>query len=195
MRKLLVANRGEIAVRVIRAARELGIPTVAVYSKADRHALPVQLADEALEIGPPQVSKSYLNIDALLDAARRSGADAVHPGYGFVSENAEFVRRVEQAGLTFVGPTAESIAVMGDKAAARSAARRAGVPCVPGSDGVVSGAQEALTVGTRIGFPVMIKASAGGGGRGIRVAADAESLAHQMEMAQAEARSAFGNGA
>ena len=193
--KLLIANRGEIALRVNRAAQELGLRTVAVYSEADADSLVVQLADEAVLIGPSQASRSYLNIDALVGAARQTGAGAVHPGYGFLSENAGFAERVVGAGLVFVGPTAESIRTMGDKAAARAAAMRAGVPTVPGSDGVITDADEAALVSTRLGYPVMIKASAGGGGRGIRVAHDEGELRKQLGLAQAEAQAAFGNGA
>ncbi len=193
--KLLIANRGEIALRVNRAAQELGLRTVAVYSEADADSLVVGLADEALPIGPSHASKSYLNIDALLDAARRSGAGAVHPGYGFLSENADFAERVTQQGLVFVGPSAEAIRTMGDKAAARAAAQRAGVPTVPGSDGVIDDADEAVQVAAQIGYPVMIKAAAGGGGRGIRVAHDETELRKQLATARAEAQAAFGNGA
>ena len=192
--KLLIANRGEIAVRVNRAAQELGLRTVAVYSEPDAGSLVVQLADEALLIGPGHASKSYLDVDAVLDAARRSGAGAVHPGYGFLSENAGFAERVGQAGLVFVGPSAEAIRTMGDKAAARSAAIRAGVPTVPGSDGVIEDPAEAVRVAAQIGYPVMIKASAGGGGRGIRVAHDEADLRKQLATARAEAKAAFGNG-
>ena len=192
--KLLIANRGEIAVRVNRAAQELGLRTVAVYSEPDAGSLVVQLADEALLIGPGHASKSYLDVDAVLDAARRSGAGAVHPGYGFLSENAGFAERVGQAGLVFVGPSAEAIRTMGDKAAARSAATRAGVPTVPGSDGVIEDPAEAVRVAAQIGYPVMIKASAGGGGRGIRVAHDEADLRKQLATARAEAKAAFGNG-
>ena len=192
--KLLIANRGEIAVRVNRAAQELGLRTVAVYSEADAGSLAVQLADEAMLIGPGHASKSYLNVDAVLDAARRSGAGAVHPGYGFLSENAGFAERVVQAGLVFVGPSAVAIRTMGDKSAARSAAIRAGVPTVPGSEGVIEDPAEAVRVAAQIGYPVMIKASAGGGGRGIRVVHDEADLRKQLATAQAEAKAAFGNG-
>ncbi|HSB20693.1 MAG TPA: acetyl-CoA carboxylase biotin carboxylase subunit [Anaeromyxobacteraceae bacterium] len=191
--KLLVANRGEIAVRIIRAAHELGMETVAAHSSADRDSLAVRLADEAVEIGPPHASKSYLDAQAILRAARQTGADSVHPGYGFLSENAEFARAVEEAGLVFVGPTPEAIRTMGNKSLARETARRAGVPVVPGSDGVVPDIGRALAIAGEIGFPMMIKASAGGGGRGIRVARDARELAHEFAVAQAEARAAFGD--
>jgi acetyl-CoA carboxylase biotin carboxylase subunit len=193
LRKILVANRGEIAVRIIRAAHELGMEAVAAHSSADRDSLAVRLADEAVEIGPPHATKSYLDGEAILRAARHTGADAVHPGYGFLSENADFARAVEAAGLVFVGPTPEAIRTMGNKALARETARRAGVPVVPGSDGVVKDLDQALAVAEGIGFPIMIKASAGGGGRGIRVAADARELARELSQAQAEARAAFGD--
>ena len=192
IKRLLVANRGEIAVRVIRAARELGLETVAVHSDADRDSLAVRLADVVVPIGPSQAAKSYLNVEALMKAASASGADAVHPGYGFLSENAAFAEAVERAGLVFVGPTPESIRTMGDKSAARQAAARAGVPCVPGSAGVIESVAQALAVAAEVGYPVMIKASAGGGGRGIRVAGDGDELVRQMGVAQAEAQAAFG---
>ena len=193
IRKLLVANRGEIAVRVIRAARELGIATVAVHSDADTDSLAVRLADQAVHIGPAQAAKSYLNVAAVLDAVAKSGADAVHPGYGFLSENAAFAEAVEAAGLIFVGPTPEAIRVMGNKSLARATAMKAGVPTVPGSDGVVDTVEQAVEVAATIGYPIMIKASAGGGGRGIRVAADADELRQQMMVAQTEAQAAFGD--
>ncbi len=193
IRKLLVANRGEIAVRVIRAARELGIATVAVHSDADTDSLAVRLADQAVHIGPAQAAKSYLNVAAVLDAVAKSGADAVHPGYGFLSENAAFAEAVEAAGLVFVGPTPEAIRVMGNKSLARETAMKAGVPTVPGSDGVVDTIEHAVEVAAAIGYPIMIKASAGGGGRGIRVAADADELRQQMMVAQTEAQAAFGD--
>lgn len=192
--KLLIANRGEIAVRIIRAAKEMGLKTVAVYSDADADSLAVRMADESVNIGPPHATKSYLNVDAVLAAAQKSGAGAVHPGYGFLSENAGFAEAVTRAGLVFVGPTAHAIRTMGDKAAARAAAMNAGVPTVPGSAGVVTTLEVALDVASSIGFPIMIKASAGGGGRGIRVAHDASELAQQFTLATAEAQAAFGNG-
>jgi len=192
-KRLLVANRGEIAVRIIRAARELGLETVAVHSEADRDSLAVRMADVAVAIGPPPAAKSYLNVDALIRAALDSGAQAVHPGYGFLSENAKFAEAVERAGLVFVGPTPETIRIMGNKSLARETAAKAGVSTVPGSDGVVETINEAVAAGAKIGYPVMIKASAGGGGRGIRVAQDAEELRKQMSLAQTEAQSAFGD--
>ena len=193
--KILVANRGEIAVRIIRAARELGLRTVAVHSEADGDGLWVHLADEAMAIGPAPASKSYLNIDAIVAAAQRTGAGAVHPGYGFLSENARFAEAIEAAGLTFIGPRPDTIRMMGDKAAARRAAERAGVPVVPGSEGEVGDIESAKAEARRIGYPVMIKASAGGGGRGIRVAEDANTLERQFPTAHAEAAAAFGSGA
>jgi len=192
--KLLIANRGEIAVRIIRAAKEMGIRTVQVHSAADAGSLAVEMADEAIEIGPPPASKSYLNIAAILDAARQSGADGIHPGYGFLAENADFADAVEAAGIAFVGPTGDMIRAMGDKASARRAAQKAGVPTVPGSDGVIGDLAEAARSADEIGFPVMIKATAGGGGRGIRVAENARDFANLAPQAAAEAKSAFGDG-
>jgi acetyl-CoA carboxylase, biotin carboxylase subunit len=192
---LLVANRGEIAVRIIRTAKELGLRTVAIFSEADKNSLAVRFADDAVCIGPPPAAKSYLNVEAIVDAAKRSGAGAIHPGYGFLAENARFAEAVAAAGLVFVGPTPETIRTMGDKAAARAAARAAGVPIVPGSDGEVADLPYALAVARHIGYPIMLKASAGGGGRGIRVAADDAGLAHHFHTAQAEAKAAFGSGA
>jgi acetyl-CoA carboxylase, biotin carboxylase subunit len=192
--KVLVANRGEIAVRIIRAAREMGILAVAAYSTADRDSLAVRLADEAVEIGPPHATKSYLDAAAILRAARQTGADAIHPGYGFLSENADFARAVEEAGLVFVGPRPETIRTMGNKAVARETARAAGVPVVPGSDGELRDLGHALSVARGIGFPVLVKACAGGGGRGIRIARDEAELERELAVAQAEARAAFGDG-
>ncbi|WP_315530295.1 acetyl-CoA carboxylase biotin carboxylase subunit [Delftia acidovorans] len=192
--KLLIANRGEIAVRIIRAAKELGLKTVAVYSDADAQSLAVRMADEAVRIGPAHATRSYLSVDAILEAAADSGAGAVHPGYGFLSENAAFAERIEAAGLVFVGPTPHAIRTMGDKAAARAAAMKAGVPTVPGSVGVVTDADSAVALAKGIGYPIMIKASAGGGGRGIRVAHDEAELRQQFATATAEAQAAFGNG-
>jgi acetyl-CoA carboxylase, biotin carboxylase subunit len=194
MRKLLVANRGEIAIRVIRAARELGIPTVAVCSEADVEALHARVADERVVIGPAAAARSYLNIDAVLAAAAEVGADAVHPGYGFLSERADFAERLDQAGIAFVGPSAEAIRSMGDKALARSTAAQAGVPTVPGSDGPVAGVPEALDVAATIGYPVAVKAAAGGGGRGIRIVSTPEELQAVIPRAQAEAAAGFGPG-
>ncbi|ADZ69153.1 acetyl-CoA carboxylase biotin carboxylase subunit [Polymorphum gilvum] len=194
LRKLLVANRGEIAVRVIRAARDLGIATVAVYSDADRDALHVQLADEAVHIGPPAPKKSYLDIGAILQAAVDTGCDSVHPGYGFLAENAAFSDAVAAKGLVFVGPSGDAIRLMGDKVAARSAAHAAGVPVVPGSMGRVASIEEARAILIDTGFPVMIKAAAGGGGRGIRIANNLAEFEKAFPQAAAEALAAFGDG-
>ena len=194
IRKLLIANRGEIAVRIIRAARELGLATVQVHSKADSDSLAVRLADESIDIGAPQASKSYLNQAAILAAAKASGANAIHPGYGFLAENAEFAAAIEQAGLIFVGPTAQSIRLMGDKVAAREAAAAAGIPTVPGSRGRLESPEAAFALVEETGFPVMIKAAAGGGGRGIRIARTAAEFHNLMPQAQAEALAAFGDG-
>lgn len=194
IKTLLIANRGEIAIRIIRAARELGIRTVQVYSQADAESLAVRLADESVLIGPPQAAKSYLNINAILDAARQTGADAIHPGYGFLAENADFADAVVAAGLIFVGPSGNAIRLMGDKVAARGAAAKAGVPTVPGSDGRIEDLAAAKEVLARTGFPAMIKAAAGGGGRGIRIAANLEEFERLMPQAQSEALAAFGDG-
>ena len=193
-KRMLVANRGEIAVRIIRAARELGLETVAVHSDADREGLAVRMADSAVAIGPPPAAKSYLNIDAMVRAAVDSGAEAVHPGYGFLSENAAFAQAVESAGLVFVGPTPETIRMMGNKSRALETAAKAGVPTIPGSGGVVETIDGALHAADSVGYPVMVKASAGGGGRGIRVATDAQELRKQVSVAQTEAQAAFGDG-
>jgi len=194
LKKLLVANRGEIAVRVIRAARDLGIATVAVYSDADRESLHVQIADEAVHIGPPAARKSYLNIANILKAATDSGCDSVHPGYGFLAENAGFADACAEAGLVFVGPSGDAIRTMGDKVAARSAAHAAGVPVVPGSIGRVADIDAARHILIDTGFPVMIKAAAGGGGRGIRIANDLAGFEAAFPQAAAEALAAFGDG-
>jgi acetyl-CoA carboxylase biotin carboxylase subunit len=194
MKRLLVANRGEIAVRVIRAARDLGISTVAVHSKADSEALHTRLADTSVAIGASPASKSYLVVDAILDAAKETGADAVHPGYGFLSERAGFAAAVTDAGLTFVGPSADTIERMGDKVAAREVARAAGVPTVPGTPGGVAGVDAAVEAARDTGYPVMIKAAAGGGGRGIRVVADEDALRSEFGQASQEAEKAFGDG-
>jgi acetyl-CoA carboxylase biotin carboxylase subunit len=193
LKKILVANRGEIALRVVRACREMGIACVAVYSDADKEALHVRLADEAIHIGPALSRKSYLNIEAILDAARQSGADAVHPGYGFLSENPDFARACEDSDLVFIGPTAASIALAGNKSAAREHFQQLGIPIIPGSDGVISSAEEATALAESIGYPVIIKASGGGGGRGMRIAHDAGQLVDGFATAAGEARAAFGN--
>jgi len=193
--KILIANRGEIALRIQRACRELGIPTVAVHSTADADAMHVRLADESVCIGPPAARDSYLNIPALLSAAVVTGADAVHPGYGFLSENADFAEMVETHGMTFIGPSPAHIRMMGDKISAKTAMAGLGVPLVPGSDGAVTDLTEAAEVATRIGYPVLIKAAAGGGGRGMKVAHTADELNEAWTVARTEARTAFGNDA
>ncbi|MGJ4995633.1 acetyl-CoA carboxylase biotin carboxylase subunit [Bradyrhizobium sp. HKCCYLS3077] len=194
LRSVLIANRGEIAVRIIRAAKALGLRTVLAHSIADKESLAAQLADETVEIGPPAAKKSYLNIEAVVNAAKASKIDAVHPGYGFLAENAEFADAVAAAGIVFVGPSAEAIRLLGDKVMARQVAALAGVPTVPGSDGRVTDLDEAIAIAARIGFPVMIKAAAGGGGRGIRIVGDAEEFARQFPQASSEAAAAFGDG-
>jgi acetyl-CoA carboxylase, biotin carboxylase subunit len=191
--KILVANRGEIALRIQRACRELGIPSVAVHSTADADAMHVRLADESVCIGPPAARESYLNAAAILSAAIITGADAIHPGYGFLSENAEFAEMVQAHGLTFIGPAPAHIRMMGDKIAAKTAMAALGVPLVPGSDGQVMSLAEAHAVGAAIGYPVLIKAAAGGGGRGMKVAHEAAGLEEAWNLARAEARAAFGN--
>jgi acetyl-CoA carboxylase, biotin carboxylase subunit len=193
--KILIANRGEIALRIQRACRELGIPTVAVHSTADAEAMHVRLADESVCIGPPNARDSYLNIPAILTAAIVTGADAIHPGYGFLSENAGFAEMVEEHALTFIGPSAAHIRMMGDKITAKAAMASLGVPLVPGSDGEVMDLVEAAAVAGKIGYPVLIKAAAGGGGRGMKVAHGAEELEEAWRVARAEARAAFGNDA
>ena len=193
--KILIANRGEIAIRIIRACRELGVGTVAVYSEADADCLHVRYADEAVCIGPAPASQSYLVMPALIQAALQSGAEAIHPGYGFLAERAEFSRLCRDQGIKFVGPSPESIELMGDKAQARATMTAAGVPITPGSEGIIESAAEAEVVARDIGLPVMIKASAGGGGKGIRIATEASELAGAVRQAQAEAEAAFGNGA
>ena len=193
MDKVLVANRGEIALRVMRACRALGLKTVAVYSSADEHALHVTEADEAICIGPPRAVESYLNVDAVVAAAVRAGADAVHPGYGFLAENAQFAHACREAGLVFVGPSPEAIEAMGDKARARELAAAAGAPTIPGSTGALT-VEEAFERADEIGYPVLIKAAAGGGGRGIRIADDRAELATVFQQAALEATAAFGDG-
>jgi acetyl-CoA carboxylase biotin carboxylase subunit len=189
-RKVLIANRGEIALRVIRACKELGIRTVAVYSEADRESLHVRFADEDVCIGPPSARESYLNIPRIIAAAEITGADAIHPGYGFLAENAEFSEICERSELTFIGPTPQQIRMMGDKATARRTMREVGVPIVPGTDAIAD-VDEALAQADEIGFPVLIKAAAGGGGKGMRVAADRDEFARAFTMAKNEAAAAF----
>ena len=193
-KKILIANRGEIALRVICACKELGIRTVAVYSQADRHALHVRFADEALCIGPPRPTDSYLNIPAVVSAAELTNVDAIHPGYGFLSENANFAEVCETSRIKFIGPRPEVIRLMGEKERAREAARSIGLPVLPGSEGVLKDEAEAIAVAAAVGYPVMVKASAGGGGRGMRVVRGAAELPGLFSAAQAEAASAFGSG-
>jgi acetyl-CoA carboxylase biotin carboxylase subunit len=193
VQKVLIANRGEIALRVIRACRELDLPTVAVFSTADQDALHVRRADEAVCIGPPHARESYLNVEAMLQAARQSGADAVHPGYGFLAENADFAAACRDEGLVFVGPSPDAIEAMGDKVAARRLAAGAGAPTIPGTESTTS-VEEALEAAGEIGYPVLIKAAAGGGGRGIRAARAEEELAELLAQAAMEADAAFGDG-
>jgi acetyl-CoA carboxylase biotin carboxylase subunit len=194
IRKVLIANRGEIAVRIIRACRELGLAPVQIYSEADRNSLAVRLAEESTCIGPAHSSRSYLNAEAIVAAARMHRADAIHPGYGFLAENAAFAELCERNDIVFIGPGPEAIAAMGDKAMARRKAVAAGVPVTPGSEGAVASADQAAAVAQRIGYPVLLKAVAGGGGRGMRVVATASRLAEQFGQASHEAKAAFGNG-
>ena len=193
--KILIANRGEIALRVLRAAKELGIATVAVHSTADADAMHVRLADESVCIGPPPARDSYLNIPALLSACEITGADALHPGYGFLSENARFAEILQDHGITFIGPKAEHIRTMGDKIEAKRTAAALGIPCVPGSDGGITDDDEAQRVAGEIGFPVIVKAAAGGGGRGMKVARTGADLSDALSTARSEAKAAFGDDA
>jgi acetyl-CoA carboxylase biotin carboxylase subunit len=193
--KILIANRGEIALRVLRACKELGIQTVAVHSTADADAMHVRLADESVCIGPPAAAESYLNVPALLTACEITGADAVHPGYGFLSENARFAEILEDHDVHFIGPRSEHIRIMGDKIEAKRTARRLGIPVVPGSDGGISSDAEGLAIGREIGFPVLVKATAGGGGRGMKVARSEDELSVALSTARTEAKAAFGNDA
>jgi acetyl-CoA carboxylase biotin carboxylase subunit len=192
--KILIANRGEIALRILRACRDMGIRTVSVHSTADHDAMHVRLADESVCIGPPPARDSYLNKAAVIAAATITNADAIHPGYGFLAENADFAEMVGDHGIAFIGPTPEHIRTMGDKIAAKRAAARAGLPCVPGTDGAVASESEAIEAAARIGYPVLVKASAGGGGKGMKVARSASELADALRLAKAEAQAAFGNG-
>jgi len=192
--KILIANRGEIALRVVCACKELGIKTVAIYSEADRNSLHVRFADEAICIGPPRPSDSYLNIPAVISAAEIANADAIHPGYGLLSENANFAEVCETSGITFIGPPPDVMRMMGEKEKARMAMKKHGVPILPGSDGVIANAEEAQEWAKKIGFPVIVKASAGGGGRGMRVIRNHEELPNLFNGAQSEAAAAFGNG-
>jgi acetyl-CoA carboxylase biotin carboxylase subunit len=191
--KILIANRGEIALRVIRAAREMGIGSVAVHSTADSDAMHVRMADEAICIGPPSSLESYLSVPAIISACEITGAEAIHPGYGFLSENADFVQVVQDHGLTFIGPTADHIRTMGDKITAKDTMKELGVPCVPGSDGGVPTLEDAQRIGAEIGYPVIIKATAGGGGKGMKVAQTAADMEMAFKTARAEGKSNFGN--
>ncbi|BAT20351.1 acetyl-CoA carboxylase biotin carboxylase subunit [Asaia bogorensis] len=191
--KILIANRGEIALRILRACRELGIATVAVHSTADADAMHVRLADEAVCIGPPSSRESYLNVAAILSAATITGAEAIHPGYGFLSENADFAETVEEHGFVFIGPTAHHIRTMGDKIMAKTTMRELGVPLVPGSDGALRDLAAAREVAAKVGYPVLIKAAAGGGGRGMKVAQTEDEIEEAWSVARTEARAAFGN--
>src|ERR1700710_514087 len=193
IQKLLIANRGEIALRIHRACHEMGIKTVAVHSTADSDAMHVRLADEAICIGPPSATESYLNISRIISAAEISGADAIHPGYGFLSENAKFAEIVEAHGIIFVGPKPEHIRTMGDKIEAKRTAGALGLPLVPGSDGAISDIKEAKEIATKAGYPVIIKAASGGGGRGMKVVQTPEELETQMQQAGSEAKAAFGD--
>ena len=192
--KILIANRGEIALRVVCACKELGIKTVAIYSEADRNSLHVRFADEAICIGPPRPADSYLNIPAVISAAEIANADAIHPGYGLLSENANFAEVCETSGITFIGPPPDVMRMMGEKEKARMAMKKHGVPILPGSDGVIANAEEAQEWAKKIGFPVIVKASAGGGGRGMRVIRNSDELPNLFNGAQSEAAAAFGNG-
>ena len=194
-KKILIANRGEIALRVIRAAREMGIETVAVHSTADADAMHVRMADESVCIGPPTSTNSYLSIPSIISACEITGAEAIHPGYGFLSENANFVQIVEDHGIKFIGPSAEHIGIMGDKITAKETAKALGIPCVPGSEGGVPDLDAAKKVAADMGYPVIIKATAGGGGRGMKVAQSAKDLENAFRTARSEAKSAFGNDA
>jgi acetyl-CoA carboxylase biotin carboxylase subunit len=193
--KILIANRGEIALRILRAAKELGIATVAVHSTADKDAMHVKLADESVCIGPPPARESYLNIPALLAACEITGADALHPGYGFLAENARFAEILTDHNIVFIGPKAEHIRIMGDKIEAKRTAKRLGIPCVPGSEGAITSDEEGAEIAARIGYPVLVKASAGGGGRGMKVARSASELADALAHAKMEAKAAFGDDA
>ena len=192
-KKILIANRGEIALRIIRACKELGVQSVAIYSEPDIDSLHVQLADEAICIGPAVSSESYLKIDRIISAAEICDADAIHPGYGFLAENAHFAEVCASCNIKFIGPTPQAIRLMGDKNSARDCARKAGVPISPGSDGTIDSEAEALRIARKIGFPVMIKAVAGGGGRGMRIASNEGSLVQGYHAARMEAEKAFGN--
>ncbi|MFY8028550.1 MAG: acetyl-CoA carboxylase biotin carboxylase subunit [Bacteroidia bacterium] len=195
MNKILIANRGEIALRVMRSCREMGIKTVAVYSEADRHSPHVKYADEAVCIGPPPSSQSYLIGDKIIEVCKMLGVDGIHPGYGFLSENASFAAKVKDAGITFIGPSPESMDIMGDKLSAKAAAKKYNIPMVPGTEGAIDDIENAKKTAIEVGFPILVKASAGGGGKGMRIVERVEDFEEQMKLAVSEATSAFGNGA
>jgi acetyl/propionyl-CoA carboxylase alpha subunit len=195
MNKILIANRGEIALRVMRSCREMGIKTVAVYSEADRNSPHVKYADEAVCIGPPASSQSYLDGKKIIEVSKKLGVDGIHPGYGFLSENANFANMVKEAGIVFIGPSAESMNVMGDKLSAKAAAKKYNIPMVPGTDGAIDDIEVAKKTAIEVGFPILVKASAGGGGKGMRIVECVEDFEEQMKLAVSEAISAFGNGA
>lgn len=195
MKKLLIANRGEIALRIMRSAKEMGIATVAVYSEADRNALHVRYADEAVCIGPAASNQSYLVVEKIIDACKQTGAEAIHPGYGFLSENAAFARAVQKAGLLLVGPSPEAMEMMGNKLSAKAAALKYKIPMVPGTEEAISDIEEAKKRAIEVGFPILIKAAAGGGGKGMRIVERATDFEEQMHLAVSEATSAFGDGA
>src|SRR3954468_12468949 len=186
MKKILIANRGEIALRIMRSAREMGITTVAIYSEADRNALFVRYADEAVCVGPPPSSQSYLQGDKIIGICKEYGVDGIHPGYGFLSENADFARKVRDAGITFIGPSPERMDMMGDKLSAKATAKKYKVPMIPGSEGAISDMKEAVKVAKETGFPLLIKASAGGGGKGMRLVEKQEDIEEQMNLAISE---------
>jgi acetyl-CoA carboxylase biotin carboxylase subunit len=194
MKKILIANRGEIALRVMRSAREMGIKTVAVFSEADRNSPHVRYADEAILIGAPAAAQSYLSFEKIINAAKTTGADAIHPGYGFLSENAAFAREVKKAGLIFIGPTPEAMEIMGSKLGAKAAVKKYDIPMVPGTDHAIKDLQEAKKIAEKVGFPILIKASAGGGGKGMRIVENSNQFEEMMKMAVSEATSAFGDG-
>ena len=191
LKKVLIANRGEIAVRIIRACREMGVRTVAIYSEADKNALHVQLADEAICVGPAPSNKSYLNVKAILEAACLTGADSIHPGFGFLSENPNFAKICQEMGIKFIGPDYKLIELLGNKSKAKETMKRAGVPVVPGSDGLIYSKEQAVNLAEEIKYPVMLKASAGGGGRGIRIAYSKEELEKEYDIVKQEAKVAF----